>query len=309
MGDFAFQKVLDLGDIPPSWSLVRLATDWNGFPILLFVEGKPPRPDSDTVSADPWTFTRWYQSPPKAHHALHFDGNAISTVCFEQSQGLSTFHVQRFEDGWLLADRRGGCGNLHDRTGRLLRSINLGDASEDIQTTPDGRIWVSYFDEGVFGGGIGKHGVVCFDGAGNPKFKYAEFAEQAGLPSVADCYAMNAATSGDVWLNYYTDFPLVHLCDFALDKVWMDFGVLGNEFAVRNEAVVSTRKAQLELLSLRSEGHPADVLTATDDSGAPLVSLPTPHIGLVARGPNLLLNTGSAVYISVLPSAIVVPGG
>ena len=53
MGDFVFRKVLDLGDIPPSWSLVRLAADWNDFPILLFVEGKPPRPDPETVSADP----------------------------------------------------------------------------------------------------------------------------------------------------------------------------------------------------------------------------------------------------------------
>jgi hypothetical protein len=298
MGDFVFRKVLDLGDIPPSWSLVRLAADWNGFPILLFVEGKPPRPDRETVSADPWTFTRWYQTPPKAHHAMHFDGNATSTVCFEQSQGLSTFHVQPFEDGWLLGDRRGGRANLHDRTGRFLRSITLGDASEDLQTTPDGRIWVSYFDEGVFGSDIGRHGVVCFDGEGNPLFKYADFAEQAGLPLVSDCYAMNAAASGDVWLNYYTDFPLVHLRNFALEDVWMCFGMLGNAFAVRDRAVVYARESQLELRRLLSKDV-SDSLAARDQSGATLLPLPTPHIGFATRGPNLLLNTGSAIYISL----------
>lgn len=292
MEKLVFGKFLELGDITPSWSLVRLAADWNGFPILLFVEGKPPRPE------DPLAFPQWYRTPPKAHHALYSDGSAISATCFERSQGLSTFHVQPFEDGWLLGDRRGGCGNLHDRTGRFLRSIDLGDASEDIQTTPDGRIWVSYFDEGVFGNGIGKHGAVCFDGAGNPKFKYSDFAEQAGLPFVSDCYAMNATASGDVWLNYYTDFPVVHLRDFALEDVQMGFGVLGNEFAVRNDVVVYARKSQLELRALKSEDAP-DTLAAEDESGVTLLPLPTPHIGLAARGPNLFLNTGSAIYISV----------
>lgn len=33
-----------------------------------------------------------------------------------------------------------------DSTGVRLRSVDLGDASEDMQTTPDGKIWVRYFD-------------------------------------------------------------------------------------------------------------------------------------------------------------------
>jgi len=291
MGNLVFRKVLDLSNIPPSWSLVRLAADWSGFPILLFVEGKPARPDDRAISADPWTFTRWYQTPPKAHHAIHFDGSAIKTICFERSQGISTFHVQPLGDGWLLADRRGGCANLHDASGHFLRSIDLGDASEDIQTTSDEKIWVSYFDEGVFGSGIGQQGAVCFGAAGIPEFKYGEFAERAGLPFIADCYAMNVAAPGDVWLNYYTDFPLVHLQDFALEHVSKDFGVMGNGFAVRDEAVIYARETKLVMRSL--------VLNAQDESGQSLVPLTAPHLGIGYRGPNLLLNTGLAVYVSV----------
>ena len=118
-------------------------------------------------------------------------------------------HIQRFQDGWLVGESRGGQTKLYDPQGRVRAELDLGDASEDLQTTPEGHIWVSYFDEGVFGNGIGAQGVVCFDGAGVPLFRYAEFAEQHGLPMISDCYAMNVGPGGEVWLNYYTDFPLV----------------------------------------------------------------------------------------------------
>ena len=35
--------------------------------------------------------------------------------------------------------------------GEIVRSFVLGDGINDVQTTSDGMIWVSYFDEGVFG--------------------------------------------------------------------------------------------------------------------------------------------------------------
>ena len=295
MANLLFRKILDLGGIPSAWTLVRLAADWNGLPILLFVEGKPPRPDASTIASDPWAFTRWYQTAPKAHHAIFFDGQATRTICFERSQSVSTFHLQPLPEGWLLADRRGGCGNVHDASGRFPRSIDLGDAIEDLQTTPNGKIWASYFDEGVFGGGIGKQGAVCFDANGNLEFKYNEFAEEKGLPFISDCYAMNVDASGDVWLNYYTDFPLVRLHECTLARVWADFGVLGNAFAVRDTAVIYADKERFA--SLQFEGTP-EPLVAKDESGASLHPPSQQHPSLTARGRSLLLNAGSAVYIS-----------
>lgn len=113
---------------------MRLTLDWDGLPLLLFVGGKPPQPDPRT-NTEAWS--RWYRTPPKAHHLVYEEAGKPHSIAFDQSQGLSTFHVQPFEGG--------------------------GDASGDLQTTQDGLIWVSYFDEGVFGGGIGRQGLVCYD--------------------------------------------------------------------------------------------------------------------------------------------------
>jgi hypothetical protein len=296
MENLIFRKALDLSDIPQSWTLVRLAADWSGSPILLFAEDKPTRP---AVATDPESIARWYRTPPKAHHAVYFDGGETRTIAFERSQRISTFHVQPLDDGWLLADRRGGLANLHDAYGQFRRSIDLGDASEDVQTTPDGKIWVSYFDEGVFGSGIGQQGAVCFDMQGIPLFKYGDFAERAGLPLISDCYAMNVTSAGDVWFNYYTDFPLVHLQDFALERVLMDFGVMGKGFAVRDEAIVSARGATLVRKPLDPTGEEAAIVNAQDEFGKGLLPLTAPHTDFEFRGPNLLINTGWAVYVSM----------
>ena len=298
MRNVVFQKAIDLTNLPESWNLVRIAAEWNGSPLLLFVDGKPARPSQAAIDADPRVFTRWYQAPPIAHYAMYLRGNEVRTVCFERSQGISTFHLQTLGTGWLLADRRGGCGNVYDEAGLFLRSIDLGDASEDIQTTPDDRIWVSYFDEGVFGGGIGRQGAVCFDSIGNPIFQYGDFAEQNGLPFISDCYALNVTASGDVWLNYYMDFPLVQLRGFALEHWWSDFGVTGNGFAVKDNAVIYCRDAHVFSRPIESPDK-EEILHAEDESGMALVPLPTSHVGYAFRGSYIVLNTGSAVYVSV----------
>ncbi len=183
-----------------------------------------------------------------------------------------------------MADSRGGCGNVYDEAGLFLRSIDLGDASEDIQTTPDDRIWVSYFDEGVFGGGIGRQGAVCFDSIGNPIFQYRDFAEQNGLPFVSDCYALNVTASGDVWLNYYTDFPLVQLRGFALEHCWSDFGVTGNGFAVREDAVIYGKEAHV-FSRLLDAPYTEEMVHPEDEFGMALVPLCTPSPRTCISGP------------------------
>ena len=104
-------------------------------------------------------------------------------------------------------------GRVFDSQGLLVREILLGDGIERIQTTASGQIWVSYFDEGVIGNygwhePVGAHGLVCFDGSGQ---KLYEFDAPDSLGPIIDCYAMNVIDDDDVWLCYYTDFPLVHL--------------------------------------------------------------------------------------------------
>jgi hypothetical protein len=284
-----FRKALDTASIPGDWTLVRLTLDWAACPLLLYAEGKPPQPDFHT-DRDAWS--AWYRTPPRAHHVVYWESDQLQSVGFDESQGLSTFHVQRFEAGWLLGERRGGRTTIYDKHGAVRSTIDLGDASEDLQTTPDGLIWVSYFDEGVFGASIGQQGLVCFNSAGEPVFKYAEFAEQADLPMICDCYAMNVDQTSAVWINYYTDFPLVRLRNFKLDQVWNSFGVLGKTFAVRGEQVIHLRQNQWVVSSLiGSLSSESIFVQAIDENEIAIRSA-----DIAARGVSLAINTGDAVY-------------
>ena len=294
MTSLCFRRCFDFPEIPNDWKLVRLTLDWAGRPLLLFVEGKPPQPDFHT-NTDAWS--RWYRTPPKAHHLVYWEAGKPHSVAFDRSQGLSTFHVQPFEGGWLLGERRGGRATLYDVHGAVRSTLDLGDASEDLQTTPDGRIWISYFDEGVFGGGIGRQSLVCFDATGAPLFKYADFAEQNALPMICDCYAMNVDETGAVWLNYYTDFPLVQLREFQVERVWVECGVLGNAFAVRGNEVVHMQGKRLATTSLVSSSQPEPTpVSAQDENGNILEPGAERYADVAARGSSFVVNTGDAVY-------------
>ena len=178
----------------------------------------------------------------------------------------------------------------------MRRTLDLGDASEDLQTTADGRIWVSYFDEGVFGGGIGRQGLVCFDSDGAPIFRYADYAEQHDLPMIDDCYAMNVDEAGAVWLNYYMDFLLVQLRNFEAERVWKEARSLGHVFAMRGEEVIHMRSKQLAVSLLTLPQHEPVMARAEDESGNVLTPVLNSYIGVAARGAALIIKDGSSIY-------------
>ena len=76
---------------------------------------------------------------------------------------------------------------LNLTTGTILGSFNGGDGIEDIEVSKEG-IWISYFDEGVFGNGISTEGLVLFDFTGNVIFRY--HSDLMDRPLIADCYAI-----------------------------------------------------------------------------------------------------------------------
>ncbi len=276
---------MDFSQLPKDWRVTRASTDWKGSPLLLVEEGKPAYP-SDRTSIE--ARTKWINTPPKAHHLIHWDGLSQRAITFEKSTRLFTFHVQPFGEGWLLGESRGGHADICDKAGRARRT----------QTTPDGRIWVSYFDEGVFGGGLGRHGLVCFDANAQPVFKYSEFAEQNQLPSIDDCYAMNVVNQDEVWLSYYTDFPLVSINNFQLKQVWKEFDCIDRAFALNGDTVIfqkcyTRREGKSQLLRRTLSGLvQAEEVDAVDETGALIDGIFT----ATARGANLFLLTGSALY-------------
>jgi hypothetical protein len=291
-----FHRKFDFAALPRDWKVLRCAVDWNGNPLLLVQEGKPAAPTSN-VSME--ARVAWLNAPPKAHHLIYWDGASQCSVTFEQSTGLTTLHVQPFHDGWLLCESRGGRAAAYNRAGRLERILDLGDASKDVQTTSDGKIWVSYFDEGVYGGGIGQHGVVCFDSRTGAIFKYSDFAEQHELPLIDDCYAMNVVGDDEVWLSYYSDFPLVSIKTFKLLRVWKEFGCIQSGFAIFEGAVVFPKcytrihgaNPQLQRRTLSDLPQTAPV-EAVDDGGKTIEG----HFNAAGRGSHFYLWTETALY-------------
>lgn len=113
-------------------------------------------------------------------------------------------------------------GRVFNNEGALKRSFLLGDGIQDVQTTADGRIWTSYFDEGVFGNfgwehPVGSSGLIQWDKFGNQLYHYSP---NHSLDAMADCYALNVVSNRETWCYYYTEFPLVRLYDEQIVESW-----------------------------------------------------------------------------------------
>ena len=147
-----------------------------------------------------------------------FDGIAETDVTIMPSGAHPV--VDRMNSGhWLVAGSRAQEGEKNGRiyadNGRIEREIVLGDGIENLLCSPDGTIWVGYFDEGVFGGPnkdgswpVSSGGIVQFDALGTPLWSFND--EVGDTHSIADSYAMTLAGT-DLWACYYTDFPIVRI--------------------------------------------------------------------------------------------------
>lgn len=92
--------------------------------------------------------------------------------------------------------------------GIIVDSFNCGDGVEDLEVGKEG-IWISYFDEGVFGSGISTEGLVLFSLEGKVLFRY--HSDLLKGPSIDDCYAISKGKGSTIWLFPYSEFPLIQL--------------------------------------------------------------------------------------------------
>ncbi len=153
-------------------------------------------------------------------------------------------HVQTLRGGrWLLV--RGRAASERDRNVRVYEvdgtpgpAFHAGDGVEDVQATEGGQIWVSYFDEGVFGDTpLGRAGLACLDPDGRPAFRLTDLTDPV-LQSMADCYALNVRSDREAWLCFYTDFPLVRLVDWRVAGHWRVPVAGSHGFAVTGDRVL-----------------------------------------------------------------------
>ncbi|HEX5598853.1 MAG TPA: hypothetical protein VFX61_22975 [Micromonosporaceae bacterium] len=154
-------------------------------------------------------------------HVVSYAPQPTSTVIVPDLR-VAHCHVQPLPGGRVLivgarlrsadADRN---ALIFNPDGRIARSGTLGDGIEHVRTTPSGKIWVGYFDEGIYGGGgdggepLGAPGIVRYTGRLQPEWR---FPVRQDLDPIADCYALNVAGES-AWATYYSDFPVVRITD------------------------------------------------------------------------------------------------
>jgi hypothetical protein len=108
---------------------------------------------------------------------------------------------------------------IYDATGQLKDSFLLGDGISQIQIDEMDTIWVSYFDEGIFGAfanmePIGAKGLVAYSKNGQKLWEANDY-------DIADCYAMNVVSSKEVNFYYYDSYKLVQLKDYIETASYM----------------------------------------------------------------------------------------
>jgi hypothetical protein len=201
---------------------------------------------------------------------------------------------------WAPKGKHDRNARVYGPDGRLVREFLLGDGIQRVQTTADGRIWTSYFDEGVFGNfgwrdPVGASGLVCWDGHGRRLYEYRP---PPGADAICDCYALNVPSDEEVWFYYYTDFPLVRLRRDSTATVWPcpvrgadAFAVAGPHVLFRGGYDRHDRYHLFEVPNRGGEMTPRGTFTFTDAQGDGPVGA-----SALGRGPFLYLFQGTLCY-------------
>jgi hypothetical protein len=128
---------------------------------------------------------------------------------------------------------------MYDAKGSIVRRMVLGDGIRSVQVDQENRIWVSYFDEGIFGNRgwnepIGGPGLLRWDMDGRITWS---FEPPIGFDMICDCYALNVAVDA-AWACYYTTFPVVRVGRGDQISAWVN-GVDGvGTLAVDDERIL-----------------------------------------------------------------------
>lgn len=176
------------------------------------------------------SFAKTFPDEPQTYRVIGISDRGLTIDVLIEHERFNVHYVQPLGNELLLACGRSHYkgpddfernGRVYTRDGRLSREFLLGDGIESVQTTIAGVIWTSFFDEGVFGNygwetPVGASGLVAWQPNGQKCFEF----EPGDLDSICDCYALNVSSDEDVWIYYYTEFPLVHLHNRKIQAVW-----------------------------------------------------------------------------------------
>jgi hypothetical protein len=223
-----FEKVSDGPEAPHGYTFVTATVSTGGKGLFLFVENFGARDVHATETRGIGIFPK-PRMPEARAFKLYVVSSAGSRWIDIPPLDVSFPHVELFPDGRILLagsrcqwrgpedfDRNGAI--IDPETGKVDR-ILLGDGIRDIAVDERGRIWASYFDEGVFGNfgwghpgppGPGSGGLVCFDASGEILWR---FNREGAAAFIVDCYAMYASRSL-ISIFFYSDFQV---CEVNMD--------------------------------------------------------------------------------------------
>ncbi len=150
--------------------------------------------------------------------------------------------VQRFTNGdILLANKRSQYrsendydknGYIYSIDGKLKQQFVLGDGVADMQVTKDDVIWISYFDQGIFGARYSSNWYYLLSSTGlvaratDGKTVY-EFEPLDSLYHIVDCYALNVSSNTTTYAYYFYnddndcgEFDLVRIQNQKITDYW-----------------------------------------------------------------------------------------
>jgi len=170
-------------------------------------------PQAVGVGPDQQALAVWnHRDHPRRRLVTVHDGGRRPVRSVTLDGCLRPRFVQPLPDGRILLvqarTRNGGSAEVWGADGHRERVGDLGDAIEDVLTTPTGDIWVSYFDEAKCGNGPNAHGLTRFTRDLRPAWLYPG---PPSFPDIFDCYALNVAGE-TAWTCAYTEFHLVSAC-------------------------------------------------------------------------------------------------
>lgn len=173
-----------------------------------------------------------------------FDGRTESNVAVMPS-GVHPIVDQMADGRWLVAGSRAQEGEKNGRIyavdGRVEHTMILGDGIENLLCSPDGTVWVGYFDEGIFGGPnkdgswpVSSGGIVQFDAVGTPLWSFNEQGRENH--SIVDSDAMTLSGT-DLWACFYTNFPITRIRG-GQPVFWSNSVVGATAIAVKDDMVM-----------------------------------------------------------------------
>lgn len=221
-----------VGAVPtlPGFSLAASGVSADQSLLFLFVEDSGRQAVFESDQGGIGSFPRARMDSSKRFRLLRESTGSVQSIDLPPLD-LAFPKVDMFLDGrLLLAATRCNWraeadydlnGIIFDPCTGQANRILFGDGISDLQIDDRGRIWIAYFDEGVFGNygwghpgpaPVGQAGLVCFSALGE---KIWEFPNDAG-PAIYDCYALNVSGAEAV-IYAYPDFPICRIgADFQL---------------------------------------------------------------------------------------------